>query len=100
MGEGFTLEMFAPQAGSKFLMRCGNKEAVELELESVNDLGSSARHIQCSLIFVGPQNAPIEQMIYRLDHPALGAMDLFLVPISKDQSGVRYEAIINRSLER
>jgi hypothetical protein len=99
MAEPFTLEMFAPHIGSKFTMQCGNSGTVELELESVADLGSSARHIQFSIIFVGPQNAPLEQTIYRLDNSELGPMDLFLVPISKDPSGVRYEAIVNRGVE-
>src|SRR5262249_6742071 len=98
MAEGFTIEMFKPHTGSKFVMHCGTTGAVELELESVADLGSSARHIQFSMVFVGPQDAPLGQMTYRLDHPVLGALDLFLVPISKDQSGVRYEAVVNRSI--
>ena len=100
MAEGFTREMFAPHAGSKFTMNCRNTGAVELTLESVKDLGSSARHIQFSMIFVGPQNAPAAQGIYRLDHAELGALDLFLVPIGNDQKGVQYEAIVNRSIER
>jgi hypothetical protein len=99
MAEGFTLEMFAPHAGSKFMMQNRNAGTMELELESVADLGSSARHIQFSMIFVGPQDAPLEQMTYRLDHTALGPIDLFLVPIGKDGTAVRYEAIVNRSVD-
>jgi len=100
MAEQFTMEMFAPQAGSKFTMPCGNTGAVELTLDSINDLGSSARHIQFSMVFSGPQNAPLKQGIYRLEHGALGTLNLFLVPIGKDQKGVQYEAIVNRSIER
>src|SRR5262245_10635278 len=100
MSEQFTMEMFAPQAGSKFTMHCGNTGAVELTLDSVNDLGSSARHIQFSMVFSGPQSAPLKQGIYRLDHGVLGGLDLFLVPVGKDQKGVQYEAIVNRSIDR
>ena len=92
--------MFAPHVGTKFQMSCGNSQTLELELQSVNDLGSSARNIQFSMVFLGPQNAPIEQMIYRLEHPALGPLDLFLVPIGRGQNGVQYEAIVNRSIDR
>jgi len=99
MVEAFTMEMFAPQAGSKFTMDCGNTGAVELTLDSVNDLGSSARHIQFSMIFSGPQNSPLKQGIYRLEHGKLGTLNLFLVPIGKDQNRVQYEAIVNRSIE-
>src|SRR5215470_19230962 len=100
MTEAFTMEMFAPQAGSKFTMDCGNTGAVELTLDSVSDLGSSARHIQFSMVFSGPQNAPLKQGIYRLEHSELGALDLFLVPIGSDKNGVQYEAIVNRSMDR
>jgi hypothetical protein len=99
MAEGFTIDVFAPHAGSKFMMNGRDSQAVELELESVTDLGSSARHIQFSLIFIGPQEAPIEQRIYRLDHPALGSLELFLVPIGRDQKGVQYQAVFNRNVE-
>ena len=100
MAAQFTMEMFVPHTGSKFTMHSGNTGAEELILESVNDLGSSARHIQFSMIFTGPQNAPLKQGIYRLDHSELGALDLFLVPLGKDQNGVQYEAIVNRSMDR
>ena len=100
MAAQFTMEMFVPHKGSKFTMHCGNTGAAELILESVNDLGSSARHIQFSMVFSGPQNAPLKQGIYRLEHGALGTLNLFLVPIGKDQKGVQYEAIVNRSIER
>jgi len=100
MAVQFTMEMFAPHTGSKFTMHCGNTGAAELILESVKDLGSSARHIQFSMIFTGPQNAPLKQGIYRLDHSELGTLDLFLVPIGSDKNGVQYEAIVNRSMDR
>jgi hypothetical protein len=35
----------------------------------------------------------LPQRIYRLEHDELGALDLFLVPIGRDDSGVRYEAV-------
>jgi hypothetical protein len=99
MAEEFTLEKFAQHTGSQFLMHLQDSQTVGLELDSVKDLGSSAQHIQFSLIFKGPTSAPIEQKIYRLDHPDLGPLDLFLVPIARDQAGVQYEAIVNRSFK-
>ena len=39
-----------------------------------------------------------EQMIYSLEHPALGAFELFLVPIKRSSEGVFFEAVINRAI--
>lgn len=35
------------------------------------------------------------QGIYRLSHPDLGALDLFLVPVASDSTGVSYEAVFS-----
>ena len=38
----------------------------------------------------------LEQQIHALDHPILGALELFLVPVGLDPDGsVRYEAVFN-----
>lgn len=46
--------------------------------------------LQFSLVFAGPLG--LSQGTYRLTHPELGDLDLFLVPIGRDGEGVRYEA--------
>jgi hypothetical protein len=33
--------------------------------------------------------------IYRLHHPARGALDLFMVPLGPDACGMRYEIVFN-----
>ena len=96
MAEIFAIDMFSGQVGTKFLMHYGDSQTAELELMSATDVGSSPRQAQFSLVFVGPHECPIAQAIYRVDHAELGALDLFLVPIGKDQRGVHYEAIFNR----
>lgn len=98
MPETFTIEMFAGHENSKFQMHYGDSQTAELDLVSVTDVGSSERQKQFSLVFLGPLEAPISQGVYRLDHDKLGALDLFLVPISRDNKGVRYEAIFNRMI--
>jgi len=99
MTQPFTIETFSKLVNTKFKMQYGNSQAVELELISATDLGSTPRQIQFSLIMLGPENAPLMQGIYKLEHEKLGALDLFLVPIGKDQSGVSYEAVFNRFVE-
>lgn len=98
MAEFFTIDDFAEHVNTKFVMLYGDAPA-ELKLLSVTDVGSSARQIQFSLVFLGPNEAPVSQGIYRVDHDKLGELSLFLVPIGRDANGVKYEAIFNRVLE-
>ena len=93
-----TMERFSVEVNTKFQMQYGDAQSAELELISVTDLGSSARQIQFSAIFLGPEQAPIKQGVYHVAHKTLGGMDLFLVPIAKDQDGIHYEAVFNRFL--
>jgi hypothetical protein len=42
----------------------------------------------------------LPQQIYLLKHAELGALSLFLVPVGLDEQGARYEAIINRFVDK
>jgi hypothetical protein len=99
MTEFFTVDTFSDHVNTRFLMHYGDAQSAELELLSVTDVGSSAQQAQFSLVFLGPNEAPIGQGTYRIVHDKLGALDLFLVPIGMDKTGVRYEAIFNRVFE-
>lgn len=99
MAEIFTIEMFEGHKDTKFLMHYGDSKTAELVLTSVRDVGSSDRQQQFSLVFLGPLDAPVAQGIFRVDHAALGSLDLFLVPIARDNSGISYEASFNRIVE-
>ena len=99
MPEILTIEMFEGHQNSKFQMHYGDSQTADLELVGVKDVVSSERQKQFSLRFLGPMEAPILQGIYRLDHDTLGSLDLFLVPIARDNTGVSYEAIFNRMVE-
>jgi hypothetical protein len=35
----------------------------------------------------------LPQQIRRVEHPSLGSMEIFLVPIGPDASGMQYEAV-------
>jgi hypothetical protein len=35
----------------------------------------------------------LPQGLYHLDHPVMGELELFLVPIGADRDGVTYEAV-------
>lgn len=49
-----------------------------------------------SLVFVSDRGVRLAQQIHALEHPTLGPLDLFLVPIEPGPDGLpRYEAVFN-----
>ena len=48
-----------------------------------------------SIFFDGPGEFRLPQGIYHLRHEQMGEIDIFLVPISGDEQGYRYEAVFN-----
>jgi hypothetical protein len=97
----FTMATFGELVNTKFRARAKQREA-KLTLVQVKDLTPShaARpHQECfSLLFRDGRRKPLQQDTYRMEHPVLGAFDLFLVPMA-DTGGPRdHVAIINRRL--
>ncbi len=45
------------------------------------------------LLFRGPGEPVLSQHTHRLGHPALGVLEIFLVPVGRDAQGTSYEAI-------
>ena len=78
--EALTADDFAPHLHERFALS-------PLELELVEVTGAGGRPF--TLVFRGPGEPLLPQRIHRLEHPVLGALDLFLVPIGPG----RYEAI-------
>ena len=71
-----------------------------LELIEVEDLGvergaTSPRGRPFSLIFRGPAGTYLPQRIYSIEHPTLGRLDLFLVPIGPGQGGMCYQVVFS-----
>jgi hypothetical protein len=46
---------------------------------------------QFSVLFVGPAEPIWPQGTYRFTHPALGEVDLFMVPVGRGSQGIEYE---------
>lgn len=88
-------DTFAPLLGQTF-------EAVftdgrlPLTLAEVRPLGAArpeAARAPFALTFHGPPRLRLPQHIYRLEHTALGAAEMFLVPVAGDADAFKYEAI-------
>jgi hypothetical protein len=70
--------------------------ALAATLSEVNELGTSLSdglRAPFSVTFVGPSEPVLSQRIYVIGHEALGALELFLVPIGPYGQGMRYEAV-------
>lgn len=93
------VSVFAARRGETFVMRLDGGATQDLELVEVRDLGRRATPggelSNYGLTFLARASTPLSQAIYHLEHAALGAMDVFLVPIGRDAEGIRYEAIFN-----
>ena len=48
-----------------------------------------------SVFFQGPADVRMAQNLYTLDHDAMGAFEIFLVPIARNDEGFQYEAVFN-----
>ena len=48
-----------------------------------------------SALFNGPGELLLPQGVYHFAHDRMGDFDIFLVPISGDKNGYRYEAVFN-----
>jgi hypothetical protein len=89
-----TLAAFEPLVGERFTIDPGTAPAVELVLEAASAAGDRPGGRQpFSLTFRGPPDPLLPQATYRLEHDTFGAPEIFVVPIGRDASGVRYEAI-------
>ena len=58
--------------------------------------GAAARYESFSLLFHTRLSWHHTQRVFRLTHPVLGEMDLFLVPLGPDKNGMRLEAVFNQ----
>jgi hypothetical protein len=90
-----TVETFAPAIGDAFAVHGATPEALRLELVEARPQGSAAAGARApfSLLFRGPAEPLLPQRTYRLEHPGLGLLEIFLVPVGRDATGTDYEAV-------
>lgn len=93
-----TLPRLAPFVGSSFSVALLAPWDLRLELAEASPLSpqtsfTGAFRAPFRLIFHGPAQPVQPQATVPLDHPELGRLEIFLVPIGPDARGMRYEAI-------
>ena len=88
---------FIPHVGSRFRVSLA-EGALEFELREAKTVGTprpGAVRSPYSLTFYAPGPRVLPQAIYGLEHSALGALEIFLVPIGREGTGFLYEANFN-----
>ncbi len=87
------LNVFEPLIGQTFRLSTDAGD-IDLVLHEAQALGQSLRSGgSFSLVFRATQERPIAQQLCPIHHPALGHMQLFLVPIGPMGDDLAYEAI-------
>jgi hypothetical protein len=90
---------FEPLRGETFHLQSpgGPQDLVLLEVTRLSAAteAPAGRRGAFSLVFRSPLPGHVPQAIYTLEHVALGALDLFLVPIGPREGGMCYEAIFS-----
>lgn len=90
-----TADDFEALRGQRFDLRTPAGDTLPLVLAGVTrhpPAGSGARE-GFSVVFESGAPDAHPQQIYRIEQPALGVMELFLVPIGPGTTGMRYEAV-------
>jgi hypothetical protein len=100
MPERMSREDFEPHLNTTFRLLRGGAEPLELELiEITGGEGRYENSYSFALLFRGGPHFLLQQHTFTLEHAALGTLDLFLVPVSREPDGYRYEAVFNYTAE-
>jgi hypothetical protein len=71
--------------------------SLEMELIECRKLGPLGREESkrepFALLFRGPKAPVLSQRMYRMEFQELGTLEIFIVPVGPDGSGMQYEAI-------
>lgn len=99
MLESLTLDSFAPLLAQSFTLDAGEGATLPLTLFEAAALPGNAfpgrQRDPFQIRFKGALEMLLEQRIYRLHHPALGALHLFLVPVGREPDGYVYQAVFS-----
>jgi hypothetical protein len=100
-----TLETFSGHLGDPFLIRpAAPTQAVPpdfvvegrlIEAEALGEAPAAGLRAPFSLVFSGASEPILGQGVWRVEHAALGTIELFLVPLQPQPDGARYQVIFN-----
>jgi hypothetical protein len=100
MPEQLSREDFAGCVGSSFRLCPDRPDAFDLVVEEVSELSAAGGQASFSVLFRGPGDLRVPQGTYPLANERLGRVEIFIVPIARDERGFLYEALFNRLVAR
>jgi hypothetical protein len=93
-----TYGLFQERLNEMFRISAG-AGSIDLQLTECSLINSPSGESQgrepFSLVFCGPMSPALVQRIHTLENQHLGKLEIFLVPIGPDKTGMRYEAVFN-----
>ena len=94
MSDQFQWETFQKQLNQVFQIHgeFGTIEATLVDCKKLSGTPTNNRE-PFSIVFRGPSEPFIEQNTYKVENETLGAMEIFLVPLGPDSTGMQYEAV-------
>ena len=99
MSETLTKASFEPHLNTLFRVIHDGEDTFDLELIEVEDKTPAGfQGEQFSLLFKGRADIMLLQQTCALEHPAMGQVILFLVPVDQKKDGYRYEAAFNSAV--
>ena len=98
MSTNLTEQEFSKHVGTQFTVALAESELslTLAEVKAYTPLESEQPGMErFSAFFDGPAELLLPQRTYQLRHDQMGEFDIFLTPISKRETGFRYEAVFN-----
>jgi hypothetical protein len=99
MSRRYKRDDLAAQLNTTFQIHFTPDLVKDAELTEVSELKEMGPYESFAITFLVPDECPIQQQIYRIDHPEIGQVELFLVPSGKDEKGTNYVSVFNYSKE-
>ena len=97
---------FSQHLNTKYRVNVEAPKPVELELVEVksyvhkNNPTEEGGMERFSIYFRGPDETFLPQGMYSINHEFMGDLELFLVPVEREELGFRYEAVFNFRIEQ
>ena len=94
--ESLSSQTFKEALHTSFQVEMDGSFPLAVELIAVEEPAAPPHVEVFCLQFRGPSTPVLPQLIHRMQHDRLGNLQLFLTPLSSDESGTVYEAVFNR----
>lgn len=89
-----TADDFRKEIGTTFTVRGGERPLPFVLAEVTEGMAApGAPRNPFSIVFRGPVEPVLAQQILTLDHPELGELAIFVVPLGVNAEGTRYQAV-------